>query len=450
MALQEAIDHWHSLLTDQLAQDSSAQLTEQLQRRGLFFGDRPICSVLRPRFFTPQQYRFLQERGRLILSAFGKAHEAAMQDSELRTQFGLLGWEETLLHDDPGFKEPSPLSRLDAFFVHSRGGLRFTEYNAETPAGASYNDVLAELFYGLPVMREFLKRYEVRQQPTRHNVMHTLIDAYQQWSGRPSTPRVAIVDWREVPTYSEFVLAAEYLRSQGLDCIIADPAEAEFSGGELRFSGLPVDLIYKRVLIHELIERGGLDHPIVRAVRAKAVCMVNPFRCKLLHKKLSLAVIGDEQNAPLFTEEEREAIDTHIPWTRRVEDRRTVFHQETVDLLSFVAEHRERFVLKPNDDYGGRGIVLGWETEPEQWQSALRHALTEPFVVQERVDIPTALYPVLAGDRVQLEPRILDTAPYAWNGRYIDGCLTRLSTESLVNVTAGGGSSVATFVVAAR
>src|SRR5687768_8111814 len=101
MALQEAIDHWHSLLTDQLAQDTSAQLREQLERRGLFFGERPLCSVLRPRFFTPQQYRFLQERGRLILSAFGKAHRAAMQDAEMRAQFALQDWEETLLHDDP-------------------------------------------------------------------------------------------------------------------------------------------------------------------------------------------------------------------------------------------------------------------------------------------------------------------------------------------------------------
>jgi hypothetical protein len=82
-----------------------------------------------------------------------------------------------------------------------------------------------------------------------------------------------------------------------------------------------VDLIYKRVLISELIERGGLDHPVVRAVRDRAVCMVNPFRCKILHKKASLAVLSDERNAELFTAREREAIEAHIPWTRVVEER---------------------------------------------------------------------------------------------------------------------------------
>ena len=31
----------------------------------------------------------------------------------------------------------------------------YTEYNAETPAGAGYNDALTELFLALPVMRGF-------------------------------------------------------------------------------------------------------------------------------------------------------------------------------------------------------------------------------------------------------------------------------------------------------
>ena len=449
MALSEAIDHYHSLLDDELAQESDAQLRDQLRRRGLFFGDRPLCSVLRPRFFTPQQYRFLQERGRLLLGAFAKAQEAAMQEPSFRRQFGLLDWEETLIGDDPGF-EPSPLSRLDAFFVHARGGLRFTEYNAETPAGASYNDVLAEVFMGMPVMRQFLHRFEVRQQPTRHLVLHALLECYRKFSGRRELPNVAIIDWRDVPTYSEFVITQDYFRAQGIDCEIVAPEETEYRNGKLTAHGRRIDLIYKRVLIHELIERGGLDHPIVRAVRDRATCLVNPFRCKILHKKLSLAVLSDERNRGIFSADEGEAIDMHIPWTRRVEERKTQYKGEEIDLLYYAIDHREQFVLKPNDDYGGRGIVLGWEATPEQWGKALRQSMTEPYVIQERIDIPTSTYPVVTNGKVNFEPRILDTAPFAWHGRYIDGCLTRLSTESLVNVTAGGGSSVATFVVAPR
>jgi uncharacterized circularly permuted ATP-grasp superfamily protein len=450
MALQGAIQRYHDLLTDELAQDTAAQMEEQLRRRGLFFGDRPLCTVLRPRFFTPEQYRLLHDRVVPILSALDRAYRAAMEEPEIRAQFRLAEWEEELLGHDPGFREPSPVSRLDAFFVHERGGLRFTEYNAETPAGAAYGDLLSDVFLALPVMREFLRTHEVRPLPARHNVLHALMDAYRQWSGRRDLPRIAILDWREVPTYSEFVVTVDYLRSQGMDAVIADPREVEYRGGRLYAEGGPVDVVYKRVLISELIEREGMDHPLVRAVRDGAVCMVNPFRCKILHKKASLAVLSDERNAHLFTGPETEAIEAHIPWTRVVEERRTTHGGSDVDLLPFIAENQERMVLKPNDEYGGKGIVLGWEVDRESWEASLAVATGEPYIAQERIQLPRELYPSLENGEARFAERIVDTAPFIFHGSHMDGCLTRLSTDSLVNVTAGGGSSLATFIVAPR
>src|SRR5918992_5635514 len=269
--LRDAIDRFHDLLTDEIAQDSQWQLDEQLRHRGLFFGDR----------------------GR------------------------------ELVRVAPGFGESSPVSRLDAFFTADSGGLRFSEYNAETPAGGAYNDVLTQAFYGLPVMREFLREWDLRPVPARHNVLHALLDAYRQWSGGGNAPRIAIVDWDEVPTQSEFALFRDYFSRQGLECVIEDPRQMEYTAGRLIAAGGPVDLVYKRVLLSELVERCGVDNPVLRAVREGTVCMVNPPRCKILHKKASLAVLGDERNAHLFSEEQREAIEAHIPWTRVVEARKT-------------------------------------------------------------------------------------------------------------------------------
>jgi glutathionylspermidine synthase len=450
MRIQDAIETYHSLLGDDMAGDSQAQLEEQLRRRGLFFGNRPLCTVLRPRFLTEEQYRYLQARCKVLLSAFDKAFERAIADPGFRAQFGLFDWEEQLVQHDPGFRASSPVSRLDAFFTHEDGGLLFTEYNAETPAGAAYGDLLSEVFLGLPVMREFLRRYEVRPLPARHNVLHALVDAYRQWSGRRETPRIAILDWREVPTYSEFRVTVDYFRSQGVECVIADPREVEYSRGRLMAEGQPIDLIYKRVLISELVERGGLEHPIVRAVLDDAVCMVNPFRCKILHKKASLAVLSDERNAGLLTAEEQEAVHAHIPWSRLVEERRTTHAGEPIDLVPWMQANRERLVLKPNDEYGGTGIVLGWEADQERWEAAVQQALREPFIVQERISLPSEAYPSFVDGRLVVSDRIVDTAPFVFHGAFVDGCLTRLSTESLVNVTAGGGSSLATFLLGAR
>ncbi|MDR7521890.1 MAG: hypothetical protein QN168_05440 [Armatimonadota bacterium] len=450
MALRDAIEEYHRLLTDELAADSQAQLDVQHRRRGLFFGERPICTVLRPRFLTPDQYRFIRTSLQGLLRAFDRAYRLAVADPGFRRQFGLTAWEEALVQDDPGFRDPSPTSRIDAFFTPETGELWVTEYNAETPAAIAYSDVLADVFYALPVMREFLRRHQVQPLPGRHNLLHVLLDAYRQWSGRREVPRIAILDWHEVPTYSEFVLFHEYFTAQGLRSVIADPRQVEYYGGRLWAAGEAVDLIYKRVLLSELVDRGGLAHPVIRAVRERAVCMVNPFRCKILHKKASLAVLSDERNAGLFSSEERRAIAAHIPWTRRVEERRTEYRGAPVDLVPFVLEHRERFVLKPDDEYGGKGVVLGWETGASDWERAVQAALDEPSVVQERVPIPREPYPSLTDGRVVVTDRMLDTNPYVYYGDYVDGCMTRLSTAALLNVSAGGGSTVATYIVEER
>ena len=449
VVLHDAIRHYHDLLTDAVAADSQAHLDVVQRRRGLLFGDRPLCTVLRPRFLTPAQFRFLQGRIAVLLRAFDKAYQRALADAAFRGQFGLTAEEEELVQADHGFRSASPTSRFDAFYV-SDDELKFTEYNAETPAAPTYNDALSELFLAMPVMGEFLRRYRVIPVPARPGVLHVLLDAFHQWRGVREKPRIAIVDWREVPTYSEFVMFDEYFRAQGLECRIVDPRELEYANGKLTAGDYHVTLIYKRVLINELLERGGMNQPMVRAVRDGAACMVNPFRCKILYKKASFAVVADERNAGLFSADELAAVRAHIPWTRQVEERKTEFEGQPIDLVPFIRDNRERLVLKPNDDYGGKGIVLGWTVDAAAWDAAVKTALATPYIVQQRINLPTEPFPSFVDGKVQVYDRMLDTAPYACHGEYMDACLTRISTAALLNVTAGGGSTVPTFVVEER
>jgi hypothetical protein len=448
--VQDAIAHYHELLSDELAQASEAMLSDQLRRRGLVFGDRPLATVLRPRFMTLTNYRLLQRRVRLLMRAFAKVYQRALADQAFRAQFRLSDWEERLIRHDPGFRQPSPTSRVDAFVMDQPGTMALTEYNAETPAGAGYNDALVASFADLPIMRAFGRRYETMPLLARHGVLHVLLSAYEEWTGRRDIPRVAIVDWPEVPTRSEFVLFQEYLRAVGVEAVIADPRAMTLRNGRLHTEDGPVDLVYKRVLLAELVERCGADTPLLQAVASRAVCMVNPPRCKILHKKASLAVLSDERNQSLFSAEERESVDAHIPWTRVMEERRTQHGGKEVDLVPFVLGLRHRLVLKPNDDYGGAGIVLGWDTDDAGWQRAVAQALASPYIVQERVGIPSEPYPSLVDGRVVFADRMMDTAPFVCHGDYVEGCLTRLSTAALLNVTAGGGSTIPTFVVEQR
>src|SRR5690606_25262598 len=118
---------------------------------------------------------------------------------------------------------------------------------------------------------------------------------------------------------------------QGIQSVLADPREMEYRDGTLWVKDFKVNLIYKRVLVSELMQRMGIDNPLVQAVRERTVLMTNSLSAKLLAKKASLAVLSDERNAWLFDADQQRAIAEHIPWTRRVEDRKTLFHGQEID-----------------------------------------------------------------------------------------------------------------------
>jgi hypothetical protein len=455
--LHDAISYYHDLCTQEnLAQRSWEMIVPEMAARDLFFGTRPLCTVLRPMFHTGVSWSYLCARTDLMMSVFRKLSDACLADAPLRGQLFLTPQEEALVSLPTGYTTNVPTARLDSFFSrHEKGEftLHFIEFNGESPAGMAYNDVLAELFLETPLLQRFSERYHVEPIMSRRHAVDALLRVYYEWRGNHGKlPEIAIVDWDGVPTLSEFRLFVAYFARYGIEATICTPDELDFHNGQMFAAGRPVDFIYKRVLTTELLQRYGLDHPLVEALIAGAVCMVNPFNCKLLHKKASFALVSDERNAHLFNALEQEAIRQHIPWTRIVEDRHTLDATgATIDLLSYASDHKNELVLKPNDEYGGKGVLIGWECDGATWESALRGALDEPSIIQSRAVIAYEDFPSINEQgTLEISQRLVDCDPFLFHGESVGACLTRLSTVTLLNVTAGGGSVLPAFWVDPR
>ncbi len=443
--MTDAVAAYHALLEDEgVAAESVGVLQGGQAERRLVFGGHPLCSSVRPNLLDRSRYERIVAASHAVHGAFMALESALLTDAALRAQLDLDSEEERLALVDPGCSVSSPTSRLDAFFADE---MRYVENNAETPAGIAYNDNLSDVFGRLPVMQQFRKHYAVRPLLASDHLLDALLRAFREW-GRATHPVVAIVDWPGLPTLTEFEMFRDFFESRGLPTHICEPAQMEFRGGRLYACGAQVNLVYKRVLISELLSSDTASYqPLHDAYVAGAVCCVNTFRAKLLDKKMSLALLSDEQYAGLYTPAQREAIARHIPWTRRVRDGATTRHGEDVpDLPAYICGNQQRLVLKPNDDYGGRGVVLGWTTDVHEWEQAVQVALTQSYVVQEAVATPRETFPVALGGDVRFLDLTVDTDPYLFYGE-VGGCLTRLSSSALLNVTAGTGSVVPTYLV---
>jgi len=175
--------------------------------------------------------------------------------------------------------------------------------------------------------------------------------------------------------------------------------------------------------------------------------MVNSFRGKLVHKKAIFAVLTDERYAHLFSGEELSAIGKHVPWTRNFREEKTENHGETIDLVEWTRANSGKLVLKPNDDYGGHGIYIGWNADKSSWDAAIEHALkTGDYLIQERVKTAKEMFPMITGEgQWEMVEQLVDLDPLLFLGK-VGSAFTRLSSNELANVTAGGGM-VPTFII---
>jgi uncharacterized circularly permuted ATP-grasp superfamily protein len=307
--------------------------------------------------------------------------------------------------------------------------------------------VLADIFLELPLMRKFQEKFTLRRFQARERLLQTLLECYREGGGRTEHPTIAIVDYEDVPTRTEHHLFRDYFAEQGYPALVCDPRDLTFEQGALRHEGRTIDIVYKRLLVNELIARQAELGALLESARQRAVTIVNPFRCKPIHKKAIFAVLHDDDVQAFLTPEERAAITAHVPWTRRVAEGRTTRAGQAVDLPRFILENRERLVMKPNDEYGGKGVFIGWETSEADWAAALAEALRASFEVQEKVETGRQSFPELAPE-LGFRDFIVDLNPFLFQGEVV-GFLTRLSDTSLANVSSGGGQ-VPSFLVEPR
>jgi uncharacterized circularly permuted ATP-grasp superfamily protein len=449
--LKEAVAYYHQLLEDfDIAESSRLALDEGLERTKLIFGGRRLSPYLRPHFVTRDDWTRVTAICETIWSALQKVKDAAVESEELLDELGITAIEKELVAIDPKYKQVSPNARLDSFLTDT--AYSFVELNGESPAGVAYADSASEIFLQLPVMRKFVERYNVETFKGRPKMLEILLGCYEEFLGRkPETnPVIAIVDLKDLPTQKEFELFKEYFEAQGYTSLICSPQDLEFDGGKLYFGGVQIDIVYKRLLVNEYLPIMDEFPALLDAYRAGAICMVNSFRSKLVHKKAIFAVLTNEKYAHLFDEAELEAIRAHVPWTRKFREEKTFNKDEEVDLVEWTRQNSHKLVLKPNDDYGGHGIYIGWNSSAHDWDEAIKIALADgDYLVQERVETSRETFPYLEHDgKIRMFEQLVDLDPLLFNGQ-VGSAFTRLSTTELANVSSGGGM-VPTFIISEK
>lgn len=439
------IDHVNNLKLQHLVElsklgDACADIESGIERwlseHDVVFDGRTIPFVLMPHFVSPGQVRRVRRAVETLSQVLNRFCDAYPDDPRLREELDLPEFEDALIRVDPGYPGPLRICRLDAFL--SGYEVKFLEFNADSPAGIGYTDVLYEGLREAIELPRVETEFDTAYTPMLPVLIDTLLDAYQcRRSSRPDlpeTPRLALIDAPGSPSVPEFRIVCRAAADSGIEAVHATTDELEYDGSVLRVKGEPAQLVYRRILIDDLA-----DGDLTAALRDGSVCVVNPPRARVANNKKLFALFDDPRFTHLIDPREAEVIQATIPWTRILRPGRVTYGQWVVDLLDFVSDNRQRLVMKPASEYGGHDVHLGIETEQGEWDRIIEErAERGDFIVQEYVPVPEEMFPTVEDGHVRMRLKRFNINPFGIGGRYA-GMITRISDRAVINVSAGGG-----------
>jgi glutathionylspermidine synthase len=409
-------------------------VADWLQEHDVVFNGATIPFVLMPHFISAGQLRRVRHSVEHLSRVLDRFCDAYPTDAALRDELALGPEEDSLIRIEPGYPRPMRICRLDAFLAGY--DVKFLEFNADSPAGIGYTDVLYEGLTASIDLPRVRQEFDTAYAPMLPELIATLSEAYAHVrpSDFPETPRLALIDAENAPAVPEFRIVCAAAKAHGIEATHATLADLTYDGSTLHARNEPVHLVYRRALLEDLDQAD-----LVAAARDGRVCIVNPFRARVANNKKLMALFQDPRFAHLIEGDEIEVVQKTVPWTRILRPGRVTYGSWTIDLLPFVADNREKLVLKPASSYGGHQVSLGIETDQGRWEEIIaQHAERGDFIVQEYVPVPEEMFPTIEGGHVQMRLKRFNINPFGIGGRHA-GSITRISDRAVINVSAGGG-----------
>jgi hypothetical protein len=291
---------------------------------------------------------------------------------------------------------------------------------------------MAELFQEMPITQAFSHHYHYWASKACPSLIST-IHSHGQMMGRKQGPGLVLVGPVPDKSQSEMAGIFQMIIDHGIRLkIVSEETEWSYKDHRLWADDFPADILTFTLPSNAaaFVLEKGLDHPVLRAAAdGSAVILNGLFRSLFFYSKLLFAALSDPAFAHLLGPELSSELQQYIPWSRIVREGKTLYRGRTIDLVPYIAEAREHFVLKPAHGFGGLGVLLGWTCSSDEWNQALKNALETPFLVQERIQQKLEPYPLIRDGQLEFEMRYADLNPYIWNDRYVSGYFVRVSRE---------------------
>ena len=407
---------------------SGEEALRYLNNSSARYRGRAIRTLFIPKLLTEDDVQVFQELVETLYGIFQKVIEEYYKNEGYRKLFGFSEELEELILRRPLYDSLIPMARIDIFYNEEDKSFKFCEFNTDGSSAMNEDRELNIAMQKTKAYQDFTKLYNLSSFELFDSWVEEFIKIYDTYENKVEKPHIAIVDFIEKGNPTEFEVFAESFRKKGYTAEICEIRNLKYQDGKLISpSRKKIDAIYRRDVTTDIMANLQDIEPFIQAVKEEKVCLLGEFKTQLVHNKVLFKLLHQEETQKLLTEEERAFIKRHVPYT--------------VDLsnadLEEVLSSKDRWIIKPEDSYGSKGVFAGVSYTSSKWEELVKEHMEDSYILQEFHNPYRSInIDLFYNPEVKFEEYSNLTGLYVYNGK-LKGVFSRASEGKIISSVHG-------------
>ena len=396
---------------------------EKVEKSDAKYKGRSIPTLYHPMFVSKEDVDNFGMIGKKMMDISNKLTDRFIEDKDFRKKFGFPEFIEELIEIDHGYNQNIPIGRFDIFYK-DRDNFKFCELNTDGSSAMNEDNTLSRIMLESLAIKDFAKEKNISYFELFNTWVEESIEIYKRTKDPKEKPNVAIVDFEESGTSMEFLEFQKAYRNAGYRCEIEDPRVLEYKDGKLFFKDYRIDMVYRRIVSYELIEKRQEIEAFIDAYRDKAFVCIGSIRSQVIHNKIFFKILHDKDTLEYLNEEERNFVKEHIPYTGLFAGEKEVFQK--------VLEAKNDYIMKPMDLNASQGVFVGRDFTMEAWKERLEEAFDKDYIYQEYFDPFQRDFILKTDEGFQRDSFMTTIGLFMYNEK-LKGLYTRIGQETIIS-----------------
>ncbi len=444
MTLPEIENFYKNEITNNLDShiQSGKDALDYLDHSTAKYHGKTIYSLYVPKILNLETVKVFKQTAEMMASIMQKVIREYQKNAAYRSLFGFSGRIEELILHDPMYQNILPVCRVDIFYNEKDGSFHFCEFNTDGSSSMNEDRELCTAFSKTALYQSLNQQFEIKSFELFDSLVDAFLENYETYAYKVENPTVAIVDFLELGcSMEEFEQFRKSFEKRGLKAYICDIRSLHLQDDKLIMeNGEVVDLIYRRAVTSDICEQEAEVQDFMKAVLSHKVCCMGSFCTQTAHDKSLFYILRHEMTQAVLTEEENGFVEKHIPYTEEL--------TESVVKKLGILEEKNKWLIKPKNSYGARGIYAGVRSTDEEWENAVKEHMNTNYIVQQFIMPYQTANIDFHKDNPELRNYSNLTGLYVYNGKFA-GVYSRQSNNEIIS-SAYDENDIATVYIEER